>query len=79
MKNPSGIKAFGVQLRRLRETKNLSQQELADLADVAKITVQRIENAKYTVTLDVLISLSNALEMPLSRLLDYEYAIDKQA
>jgi transcriptional regulator with XRE-family HTH domain len=79
VKNPSGIKAFGVQLRRLRETKNLSQQELADLADVAKITVQRIENAKYTVTLDVLISLSNALEMPLSRLLDYEYAIDKQA
>lgn len=78
MKNPTGIKAFGVQLRQLREAKDLSQQELADLADVAKITVQRIENAKYTVTLDVLISLANALEITLSELLDYDYQKEKQ-
>ena len=50
MKNPSGVKAFGVHLRRLRAAKELSQQELADLSDVAKITVQRIENAKTAVT-----------------------------
>jgi len=78
VKNPSGVKAFGVQLRRLREAKSLSQQELADLADVAKITVQRIENAKYTVTLDVLISLSDALETPLTHLLDFQYAKDRR-
>ena len=78
MKNPSGIKAFGVQLRRLRESKDLSQQELADRADVAKITVQRIENAKYTVTLDVLISLSEALEVSLIQLLDFPLPRDKK-
>ena len=78
MKNPSGIKAFGVQLRRLREAKALSQQELADLADVAKITVQRIENAKYTVTLDVLISLAQALEISLNELLEFQFPKDNK-
>ena len=72
MKNPSAIKAFGVQLRMLRESKDLSQQELADLADVAKITVQRIENAKYTATLDVLISLSKAMKIPLKDFVDFK-------
>ena len=71
VKNPLVIKAFGVQLRRLRESKDLSQQELADIADVAKITVQRIENAKFTVTLDVLISLSNAMEISLKDMFDF--------
>jgi len=55
----------------LRESKDLSQQQLADLADVAKITVQRIENAKFTVTLDVLISLSDAMKIPLKEMMDF--------
>ena len=77
MKNTLAIKAFGVQLRRLRESKDLSQQELADLADVAKITVQRIENAKFTATLDVLVSLSEAMKIPLKEMLDFAIAKDK--
>ena len=71
-----GIRAFGVQLRRLRESKDLSQQELADIADVAKITIQRIENAKYTVTLDVLISLAEAMEVSLKDLFDFPISSD---
>lgn len=77
MKNPAGIKAFAAHIRRLREEKNLSQQQLADLADVAKITVQRIENAKYSVTLDVLISISKALKVTLSELLDFNLPKEK--
>jgi transcriptional regulator with XRE-family HTH domain len=65
-----GVKAFGIQLRRLRESQNLSQQELADLADLAKITIQRIENAKFSVTFDVLISLARALNLPVKELTD---------
>lgn len=78
MKNPIGIKAFGVHLRQLREAQDLSQQELADRADVAKITVQRIENAKYTVTLDVLISLAIALEISLSDLINFKLVSDNK-
>lgn len=72
MKNPADIKAFGTHLRKLREEKELSQQQLADMADVAKITVQRIELAKFVVTLDVMISLSKALEIPLNKLTDFK-------
>lgn len=72
MKNPSGIQAFGVHLRRLREERGMSQQELADLADVSKMTVLRAENARHTVTLDVLLSLSRALQVPLPDLMGFE-------
>ncbi|MBO9203208.1 helix-turn-helix transcriptional regulator [Niastella sp. MAH-29] len=49
----------------------MSQQELADTAEISKITVQRIENAKYSVTLDTLISIAEALNVPLKKLVDY--------
>ena len=71
MKNPAGIKAFGLHLRKLRNSKNLSQQALADGADVSKLTIQRIEHAKGAPTLDVLISLAYALELPLQKLVAF--------
>jgi len=49
----------------------MSQQDLAHAADVAKITIQRIENAKYSSTLDMLITLSKALKIPLKDLMDF--------
>ena len=72
MKNVAEIKSFGTSLRKIREQKGYSQQQLADIADIAKITIQRIENAKYTATLDVLISISKALKIPLKELLDFK-------
>lgn len=71
VKNPTGVAAFGTHLRRLREARAYSQQALADHADVAKATIQRIENAQFAVTLDVLISLARALHLPLRELMDY--------
>jgi DNA-binding XRE family transcriptional regulator len=71
VKNNEEIKFFGTHLRKVREERNLSQQSLADMADVAKITIQRIENAKYAVTLDVLISISKALDLTLEELLRF--------
>lgn len=69
MKNPAGIKAFGVHLRHLREERGWSQEELADYADVAKMTVHRIETAQFSATLDVLISLARALGKQVNELL----------
>ncbi len=68
MKNPAGIKAFGAHLRHLHEERGMSQQELADYADVAKMTVHRIETAQFSATLDVLLSLAKALTLPLHEL-----------
>jgi transcriptional regulator with XRE-family HTH domain len=71
VKNPASVEAFGVHLRTLRERRGWSQQALADYADVAKLTVQRIEHAKGAPTLDVLISLARALQLPLRELMDF--------
>ena len=71
MKNEARIKQFGSHLRRLREAAGLSQQDLAHDADIAKITIQRIENAKYSTTLDMLITISKALKIPLKDLLNF--------
>ena len=71
MKNPAAIKSFASHLRVLRENAGLSQQELADMAEISKITIQRIENAKYSVTLDTLVSISDALNVPLKKLMEF--------
>lgn len=71
VKNTAEIIAFGTNLRRLREKRNLSQQQLADTSDVSKLTIQRIENAKFVAKLDVLISISKGLEIQLKELFDY--------
>jgi len=71
MKNEAGIKAFATHFRVLREQAGLSQQDLADVAGVSKLTVQRIENAKFSVTLDTLISVSTALDIPLKKLVEF--------
>ncbi|HET9058075.1 MAG TPA: helix-turn-helix transcriptional regulator [Chitinophagaceae bacterium] len=71
MKNPAKIKAFATHLRILREKAGLSQQELADIAELSKLTIQRIENSKYSTTLDTLISIADALNIPLKKLVDY--------
>jgi transcriptional regulator with XRE-family HTH domain len=55
----------------LREKAGMSQQELADSAEISKITIQRIENAKYSLTPDTLISIGNALKIPVKKLTDF--------
>ena len=71
MKNEAVVGAFGQHLRRLREARGWSQQALADVADVSKPTIYRIESARYSATLDVLVSLAQALEIPLAELVSF--------
>ena len=71
VKKPASIAAFGNHLRKLREGRGWSQQELADVADVTKKTVYRIETAQTSPTLDVLVCLAEGLEIPLRELMDF--------
>lgn len=72
VKNPLGVKEFGIHVRRLREERKLSQQELADLADLAKKTITRIENGNAAATNDVMISLARALNITLNELVSFQ-------
>lgn len=77
MKNEAVLRAFGHHLRQLREARGWSMQELADVADVSKPTIYRIETARYSATLDILVSLAQALELPLARLVSFEEATSR--
>lgn len=58
------IKNLGVQIRKIREQKNLSQQNLADLCNMPKSTIARVERAEVNVTIKTLVKIVNSLEIP---------------
>ena len=70
MKNPAGLGAFAQRLRELRKQKGYSQQKLADIANVEQSTIRRIELVQLAPTLDLLISLSRALDLHVRDLVD---------
>lgn len=72
MINREEILKFGVRLKAIRNERSYSQQHLADISNVSKLTIQRIENGKFSVTLDTLISISKALEIRLNDLVDID-------
>jgi len=77
VKYPLALKTFGHRLRQIREERNLSQQELADLADLTRITITRFENAQMTPTLEALIGITKGLEIPLKDLMDFSLPKEK--
>jgi transcriptional regulator with XRE-family HTH domain len=70
VKHAAGILAFGHHLRRLRRARKLTQEALADYAEISRPTVQRIEKGQAAPTLEVLLSLSQVLKVPLRDLID---------
>jgi transcriptional regulator with XRE-family HTH domain len=70
VKNPAGLRAFSERLRLLRKQRGYSQQKLADIANVEQSTIKRIELVQLAPTLDLLISLSRALNLEVRDLVD---------
>jgi transcriptional regulator with XRE-family HTH domain len=70
VKNPAGLRAFSERLRLLRKQRGYSQQKLADIATVEQSTIKRIELVQLAPTLDMLISLSRALDLEVRDLVD---------
>jgi transcriptional regulator with XRE-family HTH domain len=63
------LKQFGAEIKRLREAKSLTQQELAYKCDVDIRTIQRIETGEYGIRIQILFALAVALELTPSELL----------
>jgi transcriptional regulator with XRE-family HTH domain len=66
MKNNSKILIFfGERVRELRPKKNLSQEQLANLADVHRTYIGMIERAEKNITLINIEKIAKALEIEL--------------
>jgi transcriptional regulator with XRE-family HTH domain len=66
------IENLGVHIRQIREKKNLSQQSLADISDLPKTTIGRIERAEINTTIRTLVKIANALEIEITDLLGFQ-------
>lgn len=56
-------------LRTLRERRGLTQQQVADLVGVHRVTIVKIENEKLKPGVDLLESLAKVLRVPVTKLL----------
>ena len=63
---------LGIHIRQIREIKKISQQNLADLCDLPKTTIGRIERAEMNTTIKTLVKIANALEIEPKDLLNFK-------
>lgn len=68
MRSKNFAKAFGTVLRKYRKAQKLSQEELAEKADLAPKMVSLIERFERNPTVNVADSLAEGLSVPLWRL-----------
>ena len=59
---------FGERIRTLRTEKGLSQEQLAELADLHRTFIGRIERGETNVTLENIKRLAKGLNVPLAKL-----------
>lgn len=72
-KNQALITAVGKRVRELREQNNLSQQELANKANMELSQLNRIELGKINTSISHLGAISEALGVPLPEIVDVKY------
>lgn len=58
---------LGDKIRQVREQRGYSQEQLADMMDINRSTISKIENGKFSITVDYLVRFSIFL--------DYEFKV----
>jgi transcriptional regulator with XRE-family HTH domain len=53
---------LGDKIRQVREKRGYSQEQLADMMDINRSTISKIENGKFSITVDYLVRFSIFLE-----------------
>lgn len=70
--NDAYCKAFGNQLRKLRQTKGISMRKLALQADMEYSQLSKIERGVINTTISTVYSLSEALDIPMKEFFDFK-------
>jgi transcriptional regulator with XRE-family HTH domain len=76
IRNNKYLMAFGDNLRKLREARYLSQEELYDLAGLSKNQVGNIERGEVNTTISTAYALAKALDIPISDLFAFYFVED---
>ena len=73
VKNRELIKAIGYKIRALRTRKGLSQENLANEADIPLSQIGRIERGENNPTISTLYVIATALQVELKVLVDFDF------
>lgn len=73
IRNAKYIKAFGKNLKKLREAKGITQEALAFKSEIARSQVIRFEQGERSPTLSTILALAEGLQVEPKKLLDFEY------
>lgn len=60
---------IGEQIKKLRKRKDYSQERLAELTGVSVMTISRIETGSTAMSVQILMKLSEVLEVPVEEIL----------
>lgn len=64
-------KKLGLNIAYYRKERGLSQMMLAEKVDISRTHMSRIENNDCAVSLDVIFSIANALDIPVYKLFEF--------
>lgn len=64
-------RALGLNVAYYRKARSLSQDQLAELVDISRTHMSRIETAECAVSLDVVFNLCDALQVTPAQLFDF--------
>lgn len=73
-KDIEGIKALGLKIKKVRKSKNLSQEELANLCDLALSQISRIETGAINTGVSHVFLIAKTLGIHPKELFDFEYS-----
>lgn len=62
---------LGLNIAYYRKERGLSQMQLADKIDISRTHMSRIENNDCAVSLDVIFSVADVLEIPVAKLFEF--------
>lgn len=72
----NGIKAFGLNLKRLRKVQGISQEQLAFESGVIRSQISRIERGEINTSISTVFALAKALNLHPKELLDIDFNIE---
>jgi transcriptional regulator with XRE-family HTH domain len=71
MSSENILNNFGQHLKKIRTTKNLSQEKLAQIADLDRTYISGVERGVRNISLINIVRLAEALEVPPSELFKF--------
>jgi len=57
--------AYGEKVKAIRKSQNVSQEKLAELADLDRTYISDIENGKRNVSIETVLKIAKALDKPM--------------